>query len=192
MYRRARDNLVVSRRFPPDRFAFGQLKENSRAQGVNGDTFEERETISDAARRINTVQLKSGAVTGSLCRVVTISRLFFVREKQVRRHGIDRSFDISRASSLAVGDQRVERGSNSLNAPFSPDLSVSMIERAPRFLPTIPGDKRGRGSSLVSNYYVSMGSLVENWSGWRAPLIRTLMQSRLILCHPFSTSRRTV
>ena len=76
----------------------------------------ERGTISDTVcYSINSVRLKSAAVTGSLCRVVAISRLFFVREKQVRRHGIDRSFDISRTSSLG---HRVEWGS-SMNAPFS-------------------------------------------------------------------------
>lgn len=76
----------------------------------------ERGTISDTVcYSINSVRLKSAAVTGSLCRVVAISRLFFVRQKQVRRHGIDRSFDISRTSSLG---HRVEWGS-SMNAPFS-------------------------------------------------------------------------
>lgn len=76
----------------------------------------ERGRISDTVcYRINSVRVKSAAVTGSLCRVVAISRLFFVRQKQVRRHGIDRSFDISRTSSLR---HRVEWGS-SMNAPFS-------------------------------------------------------------------------
>lgn len=75
-----------------------------------------RGTISDTVcYSINSVRLKSAAVTGSLCRVVAISRLFFVRQKQVRRHGIDRSFDISRTSSLG---HRVEWAS-SMNAPFS-------------------------------------------------------------------------
>lgn len=83
---------------------------------MKDESERERGTISDTVcYSINSVRLKSAAVTGSLCRVVAISRLFFVREKQVRRHGIDRSFDISRTSSLG---HRVEWGS-SMNAPFS-------------------------------------------------------------------------